>query len=147
MLQIKNTIIRRQMTSKSKQYLLYFTLLVCLELITEIWTIFGEMMAQEPCLPKGSCFCWPIWGSIILGRKKSNYKSNIWQVCRSAYTPCEYVTLNEKLESPQGQYSFSNEPAKYEIKIQALVDFKTFYTCHMEIYTRKYISWVIHRKT
>lgn len=61
--------------------------------------------------------------------------------CQQAYSPSEYLTLDEKLESFRGRCSFRqyipNKPAKYGIKIQALVDSKTFYTLNMEVYTGK----------
>lgn len=58
--------------------------------------------------------------------------------CKEAYSPGQYVTLDEKLESFRGRCSFRqyipNKPAKYGIKIQALVDSRSFYTINMEIY-------------
>lgn len=58
--------------------------------------------------------------------------------CQQAYTPGQYITIDEKLESFRGRCSFRqyipNKPAKYGIKIQALVDARTFYVYNMEVY-------------
>lgn len=58
--------------------------------------------------------------------------------CNDNYTPGEYCTIDEMLESFRGRCKFrvyiSNKPAKYGIKIYALVDAKTFYTSNLEIY-------------
>jgi|UniRef100_A0A2S2QA34 hypothetical protein len=48
------------------------------------------------------------------------------------------VTIDEMLESFRGRCSFRqympNKPAKYGIKVHALVDSKTYYDFNMEIY-------------
>ncbi|XP_063931144.1 piggyBac transposable element-derived protein 4-like [Zophobas morio] len=61
--------------------------------------------------------------------------------CKTAYTPFEYVTIDEKLEAFRGRCAFKqyipNKPNKYGIKIFALVDAKTFYTSNLEVYAGK----------
>nr|XP_023014740.1 piggyBac transposable element-derived protein 4-like [Leptinotarsa decemlineata] len=61
--------------------------------------------------------------------------------CKSFYSIGENVTLDEKLEAFRGRCSFiqyiPSKPAKYGIKIFALVDSKMYYTCNMEIYAGK----------
>lgn len=61
--------------------------------------------------------------------------------CNENYTPGEYCTIDEMLESFRGRCKFrvyiSNKPAKYGIKIYALVDAKTFYSSNLEIYAGK----------
>lgn len=61
--------------------------------------------------------------------------------CQSSYSVGENVTLDEKLEAFRGRCSFiqyiPSKPAKYGIKIFALVDAKMYYTCNMEIYAGK----------
>nr|CAI5870253.1 unnamed protein product [Callosobruchus analis] len=58
--------------------------------------------------------------------------------CKSANTPFQYVTIDEKLEAFRGKCSFRvyipNKPNKYGLKVFALVDAKTFYTCNLEVY-------------
>ncbi|XP_055936820.1 piggyBac transposable element-derived protein 4-like [Argiope bruennichi] len=58
--------------------------------------------------------------------------------CQKSYHVGEYVTLDEKLESFRGRCSFRQympkKPARYGLKIFALVDSRTFYTYNMEIY-------------
>ncbi|KFM74523.1 PiggyBac transposable element-derived protein 4, partial [Stegodyphus mimosarum] len=58
--------------------------------------------------------------------------------CKDSYNLGEYVTIDEKLEPFRGRCGFRqympNKPAKYGIKIFALVDSRTFYTSNMEIY-------------
>ncbi|XP_055936617.1 piggyBac transposable element-derived protein 4-like [Argiope bruennichi] len=58
--------------------------------------------------------------------------------CQKVQTLGEYVTIDEKLEPFRGRCSFRqympNKPAKYGIKIFALVDARTFYTWNLEIY-------------
>lgn len=58
--------------------------------------------------------------------------------CQAAYTPTQYLTIDEKLESFRGRCSFRqyipNKPAKYGIKVQALVDARTYYLLNMEVY-------------
>lgn len=60
------------------------------------------------------------------------------QHCQNAYTPSEYLTLDEELVAFRGRCGFRqyipSKPAKYGIKIYALVDAKTFYTMNLEIY-------------
>nr|CAH7758124.1 unnamed protein product [Callosobruchus chinensis] len=59
----------------------------------------------------------------------------------TAYTPFEWVTIDEKLEAFRGKCSFRqfipSKPNKYGLKIFAMVDAKTFYTCNMEVYVGK----------
>lgn len=61
--------------------------------------------------------------------------------CKKLYSLGEYVTIDEKLEPFRGRCSFRqyipSKPAKYGIKIFALVDSRTFYTWNMEIYAGK----------
>lgn len=63
------------------------------------------------------------------------------QSCSANYTPGEYVTIDEMLEAFRGRCSFrqyiANKPAKYGIKIYALVDSRTFYSHNLEIYAGK----------
>jgi len=58
--------------------------------------------------------------------------------CQNNYTVGENVTIDEMLEGFRGRCSFRqyipNKPNKYGIKIQALVDSRTFYTANMEVY-------------
>lgn len=58
--------------------------------------------------------------------------------CKAAYTPSQYLTIDEKLESFRGRCCFRqympNKPAKYGIKVHALVDARTFYVLNMEVY-------------
>nr|CAI5836024.1 unnamed protein product [Callosobruchus analis] len=61
--------------------------------------------------------------------------------CQENYQVGEYCTVDEMLESFRGRCKFrqyiANKPAKYGIKIYALVDSRMFYTCNMEIYAGK----------
>ncbi|CAI6369859.1 unnamed protein product [Macrosiphum euphorbiae] len=61
--------------------------------------------------------------------------------CIESYTISEYATIDEMLEAFRGRCKFrqyiANKPAKYGIKIYALVDARTFYTSNMEIYAGK----------
>lgn len=81
-------------------------------------------------------------------RKQSDNLSPVREIfesfvahCNENYTPGEYCTIDEMLESFRGRCKFrvyiSNKPAKYGIKIYALVDAKTFYTSNLEIYAGK----------
>lgn len=58
--------------------------------------------------------------------------------CQLHYTPFENLTLDEELVAFRGRCKFRqylpNKPAKYGIKIFALVDAKTFYSLNLEIY-------------
>lgn len=58
--------------------------------------------------------------------------------CKKLYNLGEYITIDEKLEPFRGRCPFRqyipSKPAKYGIKIFALVDSRTFYTWNMEIY-------------
>ncbi|XP_054706863.1 uncharacterized protein LOC129216672 [Uloborus diversus] len=58
--------------------------------------------------------------------------------CQKYYTLGEYVTIDKKLEPFRGRCGFRQympkKPAKYGIKIFALVDARTFYTSNMEVY-------------
>ncbi|XP_063222039.1 piggyBac transposable element-derived protein 4-like [Bacillus rossius redtenbacheri] len=61
--------------------------------------------------------------------------------CQKSYSLGENVTLDEKLEAFQGRCGFRqyipSKPAKYGIKIFALVDSKMYYTFNMEVYAGK----------
>ncbi|KAJ8968179.1 hypothetical protein NQ314_002438 [Rhamnusium bicolor] len=61
--------------------------------------------------------------------------------CKGAYSPGFYVTIDEMLESFRGRCRFRqyivNKPAKYGIKIYALVDSRTFFTSNLEMYAGK----------
>lgn len=61
--------------------------------------------------------------------------------CLSTYSPGFYVTIDEMLEAFRGRCKFrqyiANKPAKYGIKIYALVDARTFFTLNLEIYAGK----------
>lgn len=58
--------------------------------------------------------------------------------CQVAYTISEYATIDEKLEAFRGRCIFRqyipSKPNKYGIKIFAMVDARTFYTCNLEVY-------------
>ncbi|XP_072380895.1 uncharacterized protein [Diabrotica undecimpunctata] len=58
-------------------------------------------------------------------------------ICKNGCTPFEYVTIDEKLEAFRGRCSFKqyipNKP-NIGLKIFALADSKTFYTCNLEPY-------------
>lgn len=57
---------------------------------------------------------------------------------KNYYNLSSNVTIDEMLESFRGPCSFRqympNKPAKYRIKVHALVDSKTYYVYNMEIY-------------
>ncbi|XP_046976366.1 piggyBac transposable element-derived protein 4-like [Vanessa cardui] len=61
--------------------------------------------------------------------------------CQTHYQIGENGTIDEMLESFRGRCKFrvymANKPAKYGIKIFALVDSKSFYTSNLEVYTGK----------
>ncbi|XP_047543237.1 piggyBac transposable element-derived protein 3-like [Vanessa atalanta] len=61
--------------------------------------------------------------------------------CQKAYTPNEYMTIDEMLFAFRGRCGFRvyilSKPAKYGIKVQALVDAKSFYTVNLEVYAGK----------
>ncbi|CAK9809239.1 PiggyBac transposable element-derived protein 4 [Anthophora plagiata] len=61
--------------------------------------------------------------------------------CQKAYIPHEYMTIDEMLLAFRGRCGFRvyipSKPAKYGIKIQALVDVKSFYTFNLEVYAGK----------
>ncbi|KAF5295916.1 hypothetical protein FQR65_LT10347 [Abscondita terminalis] len=61
--------------------------------------------------------------------------------CQKHYQIGEYCTIDEMLESFRGRCKFrvymANKPAKYGIKIYALVDAKSFYTSNLEVYAGK----------
>ncbi|XP_035214470.1 uncharacterized protein LOC118188202 [Stegodyphus dumicola] len=61
--------------------------------------------------------------------------------CKNVYSLGEYVTIDEKLEPFRGRCSFRqyilSKPAKYGIKVFALVDARTFYTSNLEIYAAR----------
>lgn len=61
--------------------------------------------------------------------------------CKTAYTPCQNVTIDEKLDAFRGRCGFRqympNKPNKYGIKLFALTDSKTFYTIDLEVYLGK----------
>ncbi|XP_066260450.1 piggyBac transposable element-derived protein 4-like [Euwallacea similis] len=58
--------------------------------------------------------------------------------CKAAYVPFENVTIDEKLEAFRGKCSFRqyipSKPTRYELKVFALVDSKTFFTLNLEVY-------------
>ena len=58
--------------------------------------------------------------------------------CKIVYSPSEYLTIDEQLQSFRGRCLFRqyipNKPSKYGIKIFALVDAKCFYTVNEEVY-------------
>eukprot|EP00102_Acyrthosiphon_pisum_P019881 XP_016657091.1 PREDICTED: piggyBac transposable element-derived protein 4-like [Acyrthosiphon pisum] len=62
------------------------------------------------------------------------------QRCQAVYTVGENCTIDEMLEAFRGRCSFRqyipNKPNKYGIKIQALVDSRTFFISNMEVYVR-----------
>ncbi|XP_043462873.1 piggyBac transposable element-derived protein 4-like [Leptopilina heterotoma] len=61
--------------------------------------------------------------------------------CKKHFTPGQNVTLDEMLESFRGRCSFRQympiKPAKYGIKVWAIVDSRLFYTVNLEIYPGK----------
>ncbi|XP_043475651.1 piggyBac transposable element-derived protein 4-like [Leptopilina heterotoma] len=61
--------------------------------------------------------------------------------CKECYTPGQYLTIDEMLESFRGRCSFRQympkKPAKYGLKMWALVDSRLFYTSNIEIYGGK----------
>lgn len=61
--------------------------------------------------------------------------------CQQNYQVGEYCTVDEMLENFRGRCKFrqyiANKPAKYGIKIYALVDSRMFYTCNLEVYCGK----------
>lgn len=63
------------------------------------------------------------------------------QCCQNAFTPSEFLTIDEMLLSFRGRCLFRvyipNKPAKYGIKFLALVDAKTFYVLNLEVYAGK----------
>ncbi|XP_050308396.1 uncharacterized protein LOC126744872 [Anthonomus grandis grandis] len=63
------------------------------------------------------------------------------QKCQNMYTVSENVTTDEMLEAFRGRCGFrqyiKNKPARYGIKIFAMVDSKNLYTSNLEIYADK----------
>ncbi|KAL4112702.1 hypothetical protein QTP88_016440 [Uroleucon formosanum] len=61
--------------------------------------------------------------------------------CKKCFSPSEYVTIDEQLVKFRGRCPFRvylpNKPAKYGVKIFALVDAKMMYTWNMEVYCAK----------
>ncbi len=61
--------------------------------------------------------------------------------CQANYQVGEYLTIDEMLEAFRGRCKFrqyiANKPAKYGIKVYALVDAREFYTYNLEIYPGK----------
>nr|CAH7754571.1 unnamed protein product [Callosobruchus chinensis] len=57
---------------------------------------------------------------------------------QNIYTPSEHLTIDEKLEAFHGRCAFRqfmpNKPARYGIKIFALVDARTYYVLNLEVY-------------
>lgn len=57
------------------------------------------------------------------------------------FSPSEYLTVDEQLLAFRGRCSFRqyipSKPAKYGMKVLALVDSKTAYTCNLEVYVGK----------
>ena len=58
--------------------------------------------------------------------------------CKKNCTLSEFVTIDEMLVAFRGRAPFreyiSSKPTKYEIKIHAMGDTKTFFVCNMKIY-------------
>lgn len=58
--------------------------------------------------------------------------------CKSSYKPTDYLTLDEQLVAFRGNCPFRvyipNKPAKYGIKVYALVSTTNFYTTNLEVY-------------
>lgn len=58
--------------------------------------------------------------------------------CKSAYTPGEFTTIDEKLEAFRGRCGFKqyipSKPNKYGIKIFAVADSRTSYALNLEVY-------------
>ncbi|XP_031338368.1 piggyBac transposable element-derived protein 4-like [Photinus pyralis] len=58
--------------------------------------------------------------------------------CKTNYNVSELVTIDEMLESFRGRCAFRqyipNKPAKYGLKILAMVDARSFYTHNLEVY-------------
>ncbi|CAK1595330.1 unnamed protein product [Parnassius mnemosyne] len=63
------------------------------------------------------------------------------QCCQNAYSPSEFLTIDEMLLAFRGRCLFRvyipNKPAKYGLKILALVDAKNFYVLNLEVYSGK----------
>ena len=63
------------------------------------------------------------------------------QNCLRNYPPSEFVTIDEILVAFRGRCRFRqyipNKPARYGIKMQAMADARTYYTCKMEVYAGK----------
>ncbi|XP_048513583.1 piggyBac transposable element-derived protein 4-like [Athalia rosae] len=61
--------------------------------------------------------------------------------CEKAYTPSEYLTIDEMMSPFKGRCSFKQylpaKPDKYGLKFFALTDARTFYTVKMEMYIGK----------
>ncbi|XP_043285372.1 uncharacterized protein [Venturia canescens] len=61
--------------------------------------------------------------------------------CKKCFTPGEFLTVDEMLQGFRGRCKFrqyiANKPAKYGIKICALVDANNYYVQNMEIYAGK----------
>ncbi|KAJ8967606.1 hypothetical protein NQ314_002724, partial [Rhamnusium bicolor] len=61
--------------------------------------------------------------------------------CKEAYSPEFYFTIDRMLEAFRGRCRFgqyiANKPAKYGIKMYALVDARTSFTCSLEMYAGK----------
>ncbi|XP_041981601.1 piggyBac transposable element-derived protein 4-like [Aricia agestis] len=61
--------------------------------------------------------------------------------CQNSFSPYEYLTLDEELVAFRGRCPFRqyipSKPAKYGIKIYALVDNKTYFSCNLEVYCGK----------
>ena len=63
------------------------------------------------------------------------------QRCQNVYSPSEFLTIDEMLLAFRGRCLFRvyipNKPAKYSLKILALVDAKSFYVLNLEVYAGK----------
>ncbi|XP_035206542.1 piggyBac transposable element-derived protein 4-like [Stegodyphus dumicola] len=70
-----------------------------------------------------------------------DFFSDFNKKCQEIYSVSEYVTIDEKLEKFRGRCAFRQympkKPAKYGIKLFAVVDARTYYTYNMEIYAGK----------
>lgn len=81
-------------------------------------------------------------------RQKTDNLAAIRELCdtlsekfRQAYSPGENVTIDEQLVGFRGRFRgkvyMPKKPAKYGIKVQAMVDSKTFYLVAFEVYSGK----------
>ncbi|KFM59493.1 PiggyBac transposable element-derived protein 4, partial [Stegodyphus mimosarum] len=106
--------------------------------------IFHKTMSYKRFLFLSRCLRFDDIGTRVI-RKQSDKLAPIREFfedfvnnCQKYYTVGEFITIDEKLEAFRGRCSFRqyipNKPAKYGIKVFALVDARTFYTWNLEIY-------------